>query len=440
MADKQQKTVQLPHSVDAEMYVLGACLMGNEYETDIVLNALTPGDFYAPKHQVIYQAIVSLRADDKIPEMTAVADQLGNRLEAVGGAVYLAELVNHYLGPSLLDQNIETVRTKAQLRAIAKRCRRLIDLALAGDETAIEQAQALGYDLAAQTAVGQPTDYATVMTEVWDLVEERYKAKTVITGVPTGFTQLDLMTSGMQPGDYIILAARPSMGKTALMLNIAENAARMGFSGFIASLEMGRVALGQRSLSGASRVNMQRIRTGRCDESDFSKLSRALGRLSGLPLWVDDTSRSIAEIRATVRRLVAQHGVKFVCIDYLQLIADSLPNRNREQEVSMISRQIKGMAREFNVPFLVLSQLSRETTRRTGCRPVLADLRDSGSLEQDADLVMFVHRDDYYDPDTDRKGIANIIIAKQRNGPTGEIELYWDAETTMFRQLEKEAS
>lgn len=438
---KGEKPVQLPHSVDAEMVVLGACLMGSEYESDVVLASLCAEDFFVPKHQSIFSAIARLRNDEKVPDLVTVADLMKREgtLDKVGGSVYLSELMDLYVTISTLDQHIETVRTKSQLRKVAKRCKQLIELALAGDEAAIDQAQALGYDLAVQATTGQPVDYATIMTEVWDLVEERHKAKTPITGVPTGFWALDAMTSGMQPGDYIILAARPSMGKTALALNIAENAARKGCPGLFISLEMSRLALGQRSLSAASLVNMQKIRTGLCHESDFARLSSAIGRLSGLPIWIDDTSRRVAEMRAVTRRLVAQHGIRWVAIDYLQLIDESLPGRSREQEVSLISRQVKSMAREFNVPILALSQLSRATTQRTGHRPSLADLRDSGSLEQDADVVMFIHRDDYYDPYGDHKGTADLIIAKQRNGPTGDIELIWDAATTSFRNVERRA-
>jgi replicative DNA helicase len=440
MAANDEKQVQLPHSVDAEMTVLGACI-GNEYESDTAVAALTAEDFYIAKHKLVFQAIAKLRAAGKVPDLTTLADMLerAKALGRIGGSAYLVEMMNNYVSSALLDQNIEIIKTKARLRMIAKRCKALAELALAGDEKAIEEVQGLGYDLSVQTTKAQPTDYATVMEEVWDLIEERYRAKKAVSGVPTGFQELDLMTSGMQPGDYIILAARPSMGKTALALNIAENAARLGFPGLIISLEMSRLALGQRSLSGASLVNMQKIRTGRCFEGDFVTISHALGKLSGLPLWIDDSSRRVAEMRAVARRLIAQHGIKFVAIDYLQLIEDMLPGRTREQEVSLISRQIKGMARELNIPVMALSQLSRATAQRTGHRPSLADLRDSGSLEQDADLVMFIHRDDYYDPYSERKEVADLIVAKQRNGPVGEIELMWDAATTTFRTTERRA-
>jgi len=438
---KAEKQVQLPHNIDAEKFVLGAC-MGNEHESDIVIASLTADDFYAPRHQPIFSAIARLRADDKIPDLITVTELLRQEgiLDKIGGAVYLSELMNAVVSLAPLDQHIEAVRTKAQLRKIAKRSRELIDLALAGSEEAIEQAQALGYDLSMHTARTQPVDYASVMHEVWDLMKERHEKKAVITGVPTGFLQLDLMTSGMQPGEYLILAARPSMGKTAFALNIAENAAKQGYPGLFFSLEMSRIALGQRSLASLSRVNMQRIRTGRCLEDDYAKLTEAVRRLSGFPLWIDDSSRHVAEMRAVTRRLIAQEGIRWVAIDYLQLIADSMPNRNREQEMALISRQIKAMAKEFNIPVLALSQLSRETTKRSGHRPSLADLRDSGSLEQDADVVMFLHRDDYYDPNSDRQGIADLIIAKQRNGPTGDIELKWDPATTSFKTLERSAS
>lgn len=435
---KAEKQVQLPHNIDAEMAVLGACLCG-EHESDIVIASLSVDDFYVPKHQPIFSAISRLRADNRIPDFITVAELMRQEgtLDKVGGSAYLSELMRSYVSIATLDQNIEIARTKAQLRKIAKRCRELIGLALAGNEQAIEQAQALGYDLSMHTVKSQPVNYATVMNEVWDLMEQRHEAKTVITGVPTGFSYLDVMTSGMQPGEYLILAARPSMGKTALAVNIAENAARMGYPGLFISLEMSRVALGQRSLAGASGVNMLKIRTGRCFEDDFAKISYAVGKLSELPLWIDESSRYVAEMRTVIRRLIAEHGIKWVAIDYLQLIADSMPNRNREQEVAMISRQIKAMAKGFSIPVLALSQLSRETTKRSGHRPSLADLRDSGSLEQDADVVMFLHRDDYYDPNSDRKGIADLIIAKQRNGPTGDIELKWDPATTSFKALSR---
>jgi replicative DNA helicase len=278
-----------------------------------------------------------------------------------------------------------------------------------------------------------------VLLATFERIEQLYNSKGGITGVPTGFPDLDAMTSGLQPSDLILVAARPSMGKTAFALNIAQNAAiRHRIPVAIFSLEMSKEQLVQRMLCAESNVDSHKLRTGRLEEDDWPRLARAMGPLSEAPIYIDDTPGiTCLEIRAKARRLKAEKGLGLVVIDYLQLIAGRGQSENRQQEISEISRSLKALARELNVPVLALSQLSRAPDVRSDHRPVLSDLRESGSQEQDSDLVAFLYREDYYNPNTDRKNIAEVIIAKQRNGPTGKVELLWLSQYTKFVSIEK---
>jgi len=277
------------------------------------------------------------------------------------------------------------------------------------------------------------------MLSAWERIEEVCASKGGITGISTGFRDLDALTSGLQPSDLIVIAARPSMGKTMLCLNLARHAAvNLGIPVFIFSLEMAREQLAQRLLCAEAHVDSQRLRSGFLSEADWPKLTDALGRLSKAPIYIDDTPNlSVLEIRAKARRVKAEHGLGMIIIDYLQLMRTRGRAESRQQEISEVSRALKALARELEVPVVAASQLSRAVEQRTDKRPLLSDLRESGAIEQDADLVAFIYREDYYKPQTDKKNIAEIIIAKQRNGPVGKVELYFKKEYGEFQGLER---
>jgi replicative DNA helicase len=306
-------------------------------------------------------------------------------------------------------------------------------------EELLDEAERKIFEIAQKRKVENFYHIKDILFDTFERIEQLYNTKGGITGVPTGFPDLDEKTSGFQPSDLILIAARPSMGKTAFALNIAQNAAiRYKVPVAIFSLEMSKEQLVQRMLCAESNVDSHKLRTGRLDEEDWPKLARAMGPLSEAPIYIDDTPGiSSLELRAKARRLKAEKGLGLIIIDYLQLMSGRGNSENRQQEISEISRSLKALARELNVPVVALSQLSRAPEMRSDHRPILSDLRESGSQEQDSDVVAFLYRDDYYNPDTDKKNIAEVIIAKQRNGPTGTVELVWLPRFTKFASLEK---
>jgi replicative DNA helicase len=306
-------------------------------------------------------------------------------------------------------------------------------------EEVLDEAERMIFEIAQRRSMEGFASIRDVVIETFDMIEQLYKNKGRMTGVPTGFLDLDEMTSGFQPSDLIIIAARPSMGKTSFALNIAQYAAiREKVPVAIFSLEMSKEQLVQRMLCAEAHIDSHKLRTGNLDEDDWPKLARAMGPLSEAPIFIDDTPGiNIMEMRAKARRLKAEKGLGLILIDYLQLMQGRGNSENRQQEISEISRSLKALARELRVPVVALSQLSRAPEMRQDHRPILSDLRESGSQEQDSDLVAFLYRDEYYHPDTDKKNIAEVIIAKQRNGPTGVIELVWLDKYTKFANKAK---
>ncbi|SHM17449.1 primary replicative DNA helicase [Caldanaerovirga acetigignens] len=432
-----------PHSVEAEQSVLGSMLLSKE-AIYVALERLKSEDFYLEAHRTIFNIITELHEGREPVDLITVTETLRNRkmLESVGGVTYLTTLTEVVPTPANIAQYCKIVEEKALLRRLLEATSKILSMAYEPREDVeelLDEAERRIFAIVQKKRVDNFHHIKDVLLSTFERIEQLYNSKGGITGVPTGFPDLDAMTSGLQPSDLILVAARPSMGKTAFALNIAQNAAiRHRIPVAIFSLEMSKEQLVQRMLCAESNVDSHKLRTGRLEEDDWPRLARAMGPLSEAPIYIDDTPGiTCLEIRAKARRLKAEKGLGLVVIDYLQLIAGRGQSENRQQEISEISRSLKALARELNVPVLALSQLSRAPDVRSDHRPVLSDLRESGSQEQDSDLVAFLYREDYYNPNTDRKNIAEVIIAKQRNGPTGKVELLWLSQYTKFVSIEK---
>jgi replicative DNA helicase len=432
-----------PHSVEAEQSVLGSMLLSKE-AIYVALERLKSDDFYLEAHRTIFDIIAELHENREPVDLITVTETLRNRkmLESVGGVTYLTTLTEVVPTPANIAQYCKIVEEKALLRRLLEATSKILSMAYEAREDVeelLDEAERRIFAIVQKRRVDNFHHIKDVLLATFERIEQLYNSKGGITGVPTGFPDLDAMTSGLQPSDLILVAARPSMGKTAFALNIAQNAAiRHRIPVAIFSLEMSKEQLVQRMLCAESNVDSHKLRTGRLEEDDWPRLARAMGPLSEAPIYIDDTPGiTCLEIRAKARRLKAEKGLGLVVIDYLQLIAGRGQSENRQQEISEISRSLKALARELNVPVLALSQLSRAPDVRSDHRPVLSDLRESGSQEQDSDLVAFLYREDYYNPNTDRKNIAEVIIAKQRNGPTGKVELLWLSQYTKFVSIEK---
>lgn len=435
-----------PQNIDAEQAVLGAIFL-DPSTVDVVLEILQPDDFYRDNHRYIFQAIMELSQEGRPVDIISVADYLREkgRLEAAGGVAYLASLPQTVSTAANVEYHARLVEEKALLRRLIHASTVIANMAYEGSgevDDLLDRAEGLIFEIAQRRVHGSFVPLRDVLLDAYNRIEQNYKNKGHITGVPTGFVDLDRITSGLQPSDLIIVAARPAMGKTAFCLNLAQNAAiRAGVPVGFFSLEMSREQLVQRILCSEAMVDQQKVRTGQVEEKDWLKLAGVMDILARAPIYIDDTPGiSIVELRAKARRLKQmQKNLGLIIIDYLQLIQGSRRAENRQQEISEISRSLKALARELNVPVVALSQLSRAVEQRSekNKRPQMSDLRESGSLEQDADVIMFIYRDEYYHPDTEKKSIAEIIVAKQRNGPTGVVELGFLKEYTKFVNLEK---
>ena len=434
----------LPHNAEAERTVLGAVLV-DSYAFNSAAEVLNRDDFYQEGHRRIFDAMAGL-AERSVPiDTVTLKDELtkSSALEAVGGAVYLAGLVEGLPRLTNVEEWSRIIREKAILRRlihasnqIAQSCyeaERAPDEILDGAEKAI-------FEIAEKRMHKGFVRIGEVVKESFRTIDQLSQSKDVVTGVPTGFVDLDNKTSGLQKSDLIIVAARPAMGKTSLCLNIAQNAShRTGESVGIFSLEMAKEQLVLRLLCADARVDAHRLRTGNLEEKDWARLAKAYADLSTARIFIDDSATlTPLEIRAKCRRLKAEHGLGMVIVDYLQLVSGAGRVENRQQEIASISRSLKGLAKELEVPVMALSQLSRAPESRSASdrRPQLSDLRESGAIEQDADVVMFIYREEEYKPTDDNKGIAEIIIGKQRNGPTGTVRLAFLKEYTRFENLE----
>jgi replicative DNA helicase len=432
-----------PQNTDAEMSLLGAVLIDEEVLADVT-EIVKPRDFYDKRHMTIFEAMVSLFEHHKPVDLLTITDELQKKdnLDMVGGSAYLTELTNYVPTAAHAATYADMVAQKAVRRRLIKASGDISELGYDEEynvQELLEQAEAELFAVSDQSLKQDLTSIETILLESFDRLEELHRNKGGLRGVKTGYRDLDNMTAGLQRSDLIILAARPAMGKTTLVTNLAYNVATLNKQSVLFfSLEMSKEQLIDRMLSDVSGVDSWNIRTGNLSDEDFSKLSEASGEMAEAPIYIDDTPGiTVLEMRTKARRAAHQAPLGLIVIDYLQLIQGRRTDGNRVQEVSEISRGLKLLARELNVPVIALSQLSRTVESRSPQIPQLADLRESGSIEQDADIVMFIYREAYYNPDTDRQNVTDLIIAKHRNGPVGRVELYFHPERLRFMSLDK---
>ena len=433
-----------PHDIDAEQAVLGSMLTDID-AVNAAMEILKEDAFYRDDNRAIYQAIVNLYSKSEPIDIITLKDELESmdKFEQVGGYEYLASLPDKVPTTANVQKYIKIVEEKSILRNLIKTSNEIIELGYNQTEDVediMDRAETKIFDIMQSKNQKGYTPIKDVLVESFEKLEELYNRKQHITGVPTGFSELDYKTAGLHGSELILVAARPAMGKTAFALNIAANAALRGNAPVaIFSLEMSKDQLVNRILCSEAMVDSNKVRTGKLDEDDWVKLAGAIGPLSESEIYIDDTPGiSVMEIRTKCRKLKIEKDIGLVVIDYLQLVQGSNKRAgSREQEISEISRSLKILAKEINVPVIALSQLSRAVEQRPDHRPMLSDLRESGAIEQDADIVMFLYRDDYYNKESEKKDIAEVIIAKQRGGSTGTVELLWMGNYTKFVNLEK---
>ena len=433
-----------PSDIEAEQAVLGSMLTDKD-ATIAAIEVLKEDDFYREDNKLIYRAILNLYNRAEPVDIITLKSELTSmgKFDAVGGLEYLADLPEKVPTTANVERYIKIVEEKAILRNLIKTANEIINLGYDPTEEVeniMDSAEKKIFDIMQSKNQKGYSPIKDVLVDTFSQLEVLYNQKQHITGVPTGFADLDYKTAGLHGSDLILLAARPAMGKTAFALNIATNAAvRAKVPVAIFSLEMSKEQLVNRVLCGEAMVDSNKVRTGKLDEQDWAKLASALGPLSESEIYIDDTPGiSVMEIRAKCRKLKLEKNIGLVVIDYLQLIqGNGKRGGSREQEISEISRSLKILAKEINVPVIALSQLSRAPEQRPDHRPMLSDLRESGAIEQDADIVMFLYRDDYYNEDSDKKNIAEVILAKHRAGSTGTVELLWLGNYTKFVNIDK---
>jgi replicative DNA helicase len=426
-----------PHHVEAEQSIIGSLLIDRNALSE-VSGRLKPKAFYLEKHQEIYEAILELYENSLPVDIITLTDVLAKRgtLEKVGDVDYIASLANAVPTTANVLHYVSIVEDKALLRSLIEASSKIVDLSYQGTMEGTEvlsEAEKTVFDLSQGMNRSGLESVNLVLDKAFTQLEELCRNKNDFTGVPSGFIDLDRKTSGFQNSDLILVAARPAMGKTSFVLNIAVNAALRNYPVAIFSLEMSRLQLVNRLLSSESMVELEKMRTGKLDGEDWKKLSYTLGPLSKSPIYIDDNaSTNVMEMMSKLRKLKLEKGLSLVIIDYLQLMEGRKKTDNRQQEISEISRALKIMAKELNVPVIALKQLSRAPETRNDHRPILSDLRESGAIEQDADMVMFLYRDDYYNEESENKNVVEVIIAKHRNGSTGTVELAWIPQFTKF--------
>lgn len=436
-----------PQNLDAEKSLLGAVLIDDNVLSD-VSDKLKPADFYEKSHETIFASMMRLYEKHKPVDLLTLSDDLQSKdqLDTVGGSSFLTELTNYVPTAAHAAAYADMIRGKAVRRRLIKASAELAELGYDEDKSIEEllgQAEADLFSVSDASLKQDLVSLESILAESFDRIEELHRNKGSLRGVPTGYKDLDTKTAGLQKSDLLILAARPAMGKSTFVSNLAYNiASQQKKAVLFFSLEMSKDQLVDRMLADASGVDAFSIRTGNLTDSDFGKLSDAMGEMAEAPIFIDDTpGLSVLEMRTKARREAHNQPLGLIIVDYLQLMQGSGrgSSDNRVQEVSEISRGLKLIARELDVPVIALSQLSRSVESRHPQIPQLADLRESGSIEQDADLVMFLYREDYYNPDTDNQHITDLIIAKHRNGPTGKIQLYFHPERLRFMSLDRKA-
>lgn len=434
-----------PHNLESERALLGSIMIKPEAMHDVI-DLISPYSFYAEKNRIIYQTMLDLFARSEPIDLLSLSSRLEEKqhLEKIGGRTYLAELVNAVPSAGNLRHYANIVQKKAMMRNLISAADYLAELGYDESrdiEQLLDEAEKRVYEVTSTPTLHKFVELKQTLGEAWERLDMLHKSKDQLRGIRTGFRDLDNLLAGLQKSDLIILAARPSMGKTSLALDIARQTAVLhGTPTAIFSLEMSSQQLVDRMLAAEARVNAWKLRTGNLStDAEFDQIRQALDKLSKAPIYIDDKpGNDILKMRSVARRLKSEKGLGLVIVDYLQLMAPTASRSSDSlvQQVTEISRSLKHMARELDVPVMALSQLSRAVEQRRG-RPRLSDLRDSGSIEQDADVVMFIHREDKMSDNTDRPNIAEILVEKHRNGPTGKVELYFDDKRTTFLSMEK---
>jgi replicative DNA helicase len=446
MTEINEKIIHVPpQNLEAEVSLLGAILLDKEAIIKVA-DLVSATDFYKNTHQTIFEAMLALYEKREPIDIITLTNELEEKkkLDQIGGSTYVTSLASSVPSAAHVTNYAKIVADKAVLRRLIHASGEIADLAMTEKDeisSLLDQSEQLIFKVSQKHLKENFIPIKDVLAESFDRIDELHKDKSSIRGVPTGFKDLDNILAGLQPSDLVILAARPSMGKTSLALNIAQSVAtHEGIPVAVFSLEMSKEQLVDRLICNEAGLDSWKLRTGNLDDDDFPKIGQAMATLSEAPLYIDDSSGlNVLEMRTKARRLQAEHGLGLIVVDYIQLIQGN-NQANRVEEVSEISRSLKGLARELNVPVMALSQLSRAVENRPSRIPQLADLRESGSIEQDADVVVFIYREDYYEQNSERKNMADILIRKHRNGPTGQIELYFRAEQMKFTSVEKRKS
>ena len=448
MADTAKENIldrTAPHNIEAEKSVIGSMLMDKD-AIEAALGMLTRDDFYSRQYATMFEAIRKLYNEDSVVDLVTVQEQLAK--DGAPHEMQTVDFLKDIFEFNAVSVNVrsyaEIVRDKAVQRRLIKECGEISQMCYDDNERTediLADTEKRIFDLLKVGTSSDLTGIDDISINVFNMIQEASRSKDHITGVATGFTDLDNMTTGFHPSDFILIAARPSMGKTAFVLNILEYVAiKKNRPCMIFSLEMSKEQLVNRLFAMDSGIDAQNLRTGKLADEDWDRLIQTADRVGSSNIIIDDTpSINISELRSKCRKVKLERGLDMVIIDYLQLMsgAGTKHNENRQQEVSDISRSLKALARDIECPVVALSQLSRAVEQRTDKRPMLSDLRESGAIEQDADVVMFLYRDEYYNPDSPKKGEAEVIIAKQRNGPIGTISLYWQSQTTRFVSKER---
>ena len=433
-----------PHNIDAEQSVLGAILLNKDCITEVT-DIVTPSDFYKEAHLNIYAAMLSLYNRSEPVDLITLTDELKRMqaLDMVGGIAYITQLSTVVPTTTNVRNYAKIVKEKAILRTLINASYKILDVSYSENESIekiLEISEKNIFDISQEKTGDNLKPIGEVLMSAYEVMEELARNKGGITGITTGFADLDRKTSGLQKSDLVLVAARPAMGKTAFALNIAQNAALKAKSSVaIFSLEMSKEQLIQRMVAAQAHVELSNIKNGNLSEEDWPKIIEAMGVLSRSNVYVDDTPGiTVMEIRSKCRRLKMEKGLDLILIDYLQLMESDGGGESRQQEIAKISRSLKIIAKELNCPVVALSQLSRAPELRADHRPILSDLRESGAIEQDADIVMFLYRDEYYNEDTEKKNIGEVIISKHRHGETGTVELAWMGEYQKFHNLARE--
>ena len=427
-----------PHSVESEQSILGSIILDKD-AIITVAETILPGDFYKEAHKIIYESMLKLNNNNEPIDLITLIEELRKEghLDSVGGISYLTSLSTIVPTTSNVKYYANIVKEKSVMRQLIKASNEIINLGYDGSvdvEDILNTAEKKIFDISQEKASDDFQPINLVLQDTYDMIEKLYSDKTEVTGITTGFKDLNKKINGLQRTDLILVAARPAMGKTAFSLNLVQNAALKGDASVaVFSLEMSKEQLVQRMLSAQSNVELSKIKTGTLGESDWPRIIDAMPVLSEAKIHIDDTPGiKISEIRSKCRKLKIEKGLDFILIDYLQLMEGDGKNENRQQEIAKISRSLKILAKELDCPVVALSQLSRSPELRKDHRPILSDLRESGSIEQDADIVMFLYRDEYYHDDSEKKNIGEIIVAKNRHGETGTVELVWFGQVQKF--------